>query len=272
MAVLAACVALAPPAAADPPAADLPLAGTVIAVDPGHNGGNSRHTRRANRLVDAGNGIRKPCNTSGTSTAAGYPEHAYTLDVARRVARHLRRLGATVVLTRTTDRGVGPCIDRRPRIAARAGADVLLSIHADANATRAARGFHVIRSSAMAGGRADVRASRRLALSVRNAYRQRTGMPYSTYTGGGDAITPRRDIGTLNLATMPAVMIETGNMRHPADSRRLSSARFRARAAAALATGLQRFLATRATQTSAPPADTPSAVPVVAPPGRSLPF
>ncbi len=219
------------------------LRGKVIVVDPGHNGGNASHLSTVNRKVDAGNGVRKACNTTGTASNAGYSEHAYTWDVANRLAAELRRRGATVVLTRKDDRGVGPCIDARAAVANRAKATLLLSIHADGNLSSRARGFHVIRSTAMAGGPSVVARSERLALAVRQAFRTGTGMPYSTYIGGGTALSPRRDIGTLNLSRVPAVMIETGNMRHRSDIALLRSASFRAKEARALADGIQAYLA-----------------------------
>jgi N-acetylmuramoyl-L-alanine amidase len=219
------------------------LKGKVIVVDPGHNGGNASHPSTINRLVDAGNGVRKACNTTGTASNAGYSEHAYTWDVAVRLVTELRRRGATVVVTRKDDRGVGPCIDARAAVANRARATLLVSIHADGNLSRSARGFHVIRSTSMTGGSAVVARSERLALAVRSAFRSGTGMPYSTYIGGGTALSPRRDIGTLNLSTVPGVMVETGNMRNPTDIALLGSASFRARAARALADGIQAYLA-----------------------------
>jgi N-acetylmuramoyl-L-alanine amidase len=87
------------------------------------------------------------------------------------------------------------------------------------------------------------RASQRLADDMRAAFRARTGMPYSTYTGGGVAETHRTDIGGLNLSDRPAVMIETGNMRSAADARLMSSASWRQREAFALAAGLAGYLA-----------------------------
>jgi N-acetylmuramoyl-L-alanine amidase len=67
-------------------------------------------------------------------------------------------------------------------------------------------------------------------------------MPYSNYTGGGTAETPRSDIGGLNLSTRPAVMIETGNMRSATDAALMTSAAFRQREAVALAAGLALYL------------------------------
>src|SRR4051812_3773403 len=43
-----------------------PLAGKVVAIDPGHQLGNARHSSQINRPVWVG--IWKPCNTTGTAT------------------------------------------------------------------------------------------------------------------------------------------------------------------------------------------------------------
>ena len=69
-------------------AAVLPLTGTTVVVDPGHQLGNHRFPEQIDRPVPAG-GFTKPCNTTGTSTDAGYPEPTLTWDVARRGARTL---------------------------------------------------------------------------------------------------------------------------------------------------------------------------------------
>jgi N-acetylmuramoyl-L-alanine amidase len=218
------------------------LAGKVIVIDPGHNGGNASHPSVINQLVDAGFGLRKPCNTTGTATNAGYSEAAYTFDVAKRLAAVLRAKGAKVVLTRTTNSGVGPCINQRAAIGNAAHASVVVSIHGDGSLAAGARGFHVIVANRMMGGVAVQRSSQHLADDVRSAFRAGTGMPYSTYTGGGTAETHRSDIGGLNLSTRTAVMIETGNMRSATDARLMSSATWRQRAAVALAAGIASYL------------------------------
>src|SRR5215217_2255252 len=92
-------------------AATQTLRGRTIALDPGHNGGNGSASAAINRQVAIGGGRRKACDTTGTSTNAGYPEAAYTWDVALRARRVLRNRGAKVVLSRANNRSVGPCID-----------------------------------------------------------------------------------------------------------------------------------------------------------------
>ena len=63
-------------------------------------------------------GFTEPCDTAGTDTDNGYPEHAFNFDVATAGPGPPGGRGApTVVLTRTTDTGVGPCVNVRAAIA-----------------------------------------------------------------------------------------------------------------------------------------------------------
>ena len=107
LAVLAASLLLAPGLGHLPPAAAsaAPLAGRVVVIDPGHDGGNASHPAIVNKLVYAGNGLYKPCNTVGTATNSGYAEHAFTWNVAKRVRTILIARGATVVMTRPVRHG-----------------------------------------------------------------------------------------------------------------------------------------------------------------------
>jgi N-acetylmuramoyl-L-alanine amidase len=219
------------------------LRGRTIAVDPGHNGSNWAHPEVIGRLVDAGT-LRKACDTTGTSTASGYAEAAFTFDVAVRLRAVLRASGARVVLTRRSNGGVGPCITERAAIGNRARADAAISIHADGGPS-SGRGFHVVYPPSISGLTDDIAASsQRLALALRTAYRTGTGMPYATYVGSG-GLDVRSDLGGLNLSDVPKVLFETGNMRNATDARLLESPGFRERIARTLAVGLRRFLAER---------------------------
>src|SRR4051812_14562997 len=106
----------------------LPLHGKTIAVDPGHNGANWSHPAEITRLAPAG-GFEKACDTTGTAIPGGITEPAYTLDVALRLARILRREGARVVLTRGTNDGGGAGVNQRAADGHRAPPDAAISIH-----------------------------------------------------------------------------------------------------------------------------------------------
>ncbi len=219
----------------------------VVVLDPGHNGGNASAAAEIGRLVPAG-GFSKPCNTTGTSTDAGYAEHAFAFDVAQRAAALLRERGVTVLLTRQEDTGVGPCVDERAQLANDAAADVALSIHAD-GAPAAAEGFHVIEPAlAPDGGNAGVlEASHLVAVHVRAAFAAATGHPPATYPGAlqEPGLTRRDDLAGLNLARVPAVFVECANMRNADDAAAVSDPVWRQRAAEGIADGLVAYLTAR---------------------------
>lgn len=215
------------------------LSGVTIALDPGHNGGNADNPATVARSVDAG-GFRKACDTTGAQTADGsLTEARFNLDVALRLRRLLKQSGARVVMTRTGNGGVGPCIDRRAGVANDAGADVALSVHADGGPPDG-RGFHVIHPRSIPGLTDDIAGpSLRLARKVRSRLRE-IGLADSSYAGRA-GIDARRDIGGLNLSAMPKVLVELGNMRNASEARRLKDPSHRTRLASGLAAAVRDF-------------------------------
>ena len=219
-----------------------PLAGRVVVVDPGHQLGNG-HFRAATRSVPAG-GFEKPCNTSGTATADGFPEATLNWRVARALRSDLVDLGARVVLTRESNRADrwGPCVDERGRRGNGIGADLKLSIHADGSTSPTARGFHVIAPPHRGRWTRDIAApSLRLAREVRAALRG-AGVPPANYTAGGDGLASRADLATLNLADVPSVVVELGNMRNSRDARLMTTRSGQDTYARGLATAVTGFL------------------------------
>ena len=210
----------------------------VVVLDAGHNGGNAGAPAAINRQVPDGRGGTKACNTTGTSTGAGYAEHAFTFDVARRVAQRLTTRGVRVEFTRTDDDGVGPCVDERGRAGEEADADAVVSIHAD-GAAPSGRGFHVAYSDPPLNA-AQRGPARELAADLRDGL-VAAGFPRSTYIGR-DGLSPRSDLAGLNLATRPAVLVECANMRNVEEAAVVSSPEGRDRYATAIAEGILRFL------------------------------
>jgi N-acetylmuramoyl-L-alanine amidase len=217
--------------------------GRVVVLDPGHDGGNSVAPTQINQKVDAG-GFQKECDTVGAETDAGYPEHAFTFDVATRATALLRARGVTVVLTRDDDTGIGPCVDARARAGAAAHADVSVSIHADGGPATGS-GFHVIAPDrAPDGANAGIlTSSARFATQLRDAYESATGEQPADYLANQQGIVDRSDLGGLNLSTVPKVFIECANMRNVVDAARVSDAAWRQRAAEGIVMGILRFLA-----------------------------
>ncbi|MEU2419576.1 N-acetylmuramoyl-L-alanine amidase [Streptomyces sp. NPDC007851] len=228
-----------------PAAPAQPLKGKVVVIDPGHNPGNFRHPSEINQKVDIGTNW-KECDTTGTSTNAGYSEARFTLDVAHRLRTLLERQGATVKLTHDGDRPAwGPCVTQRARIGNDAHADAAISIHAD-GAPEGDRGFHVILPATVHSGGADTRpivaSSRTLGERVEKDFAAVTGSAPSNYVGGGTGLDVRKDLGGLNLSTVPKVFIECGNMRDSKDASLLTSGAWRQKAAQGISDGITGFL------------------------------
>jgi N-acetylmuramoyl-L-alanine amidase len=223
-------------------AAAKPLQGLTIALDPGHQLGNSRHLRQINRPVPAG-GFKKPCNSTGAATNSGVPEATVNFRLSQLVKRKLVALGAKVRMTRVTNstQRWGPCVDARGRFGKRVGARLTVSLHAD-GAPTSDHGFHVIAPKRRKPWTTDIAAaSLRLAKSLRTSL-TRGGIARSNYIGGGTGLDIRSDLGTLNMSDVPVAMIEIGNMRNAADARRMTSTKGRARYANAVVKGIRTYL------------------------------
>lgn len=240
---LAAAVALvSAPAVAAVPAETRPLAGVVIALDPGHQLGNSNPEFFDELARTHFNGYeRKTCNTSGTATNAGYPEATFNWKVAKLVKDRLEALGARVPMSRHSNswNKWGPCVDERGRFGASVGADLTLSIHGD-GVDGGGSGFYVMEPSVIKGYTDDISAK-----SIRLGKRFITGMagagaPRSTYISGQMLVTP--SISTLNLSDVPVILLESGNMRNASDARRMSSPEGQAQYADWIVAGLRAAL------------------------------
>ena len=222
--------------------ATYPLQGVVVALDPGHQLGNHNYPRQINALVPAG-GFKKACNTTGTATNSGVPEATVNFVLAHVVRARLQRLGATVRMTRNTNREDrwGPCIDARGRFGRHVGAALSVSLHADGSSS-GNHGFHVIAPTRRSPWTTDIAGpSYRLARLLRNGLTA-ANIPRSNYIGGGTGIDVRSDLGTLNMSDVPIAMIEIGNMRNSVDAQRMTTRAGRARYATAIVSGIRAWL------------------------------
>lgn len=223
-------------------AAALPLAGKVVGIDPGHDGGNFDDPAYIDRPVWNGRET-EDCDTTGTETAGGYTEAQFNFNVARYLRADLIADGARVVMTRNSNGGVGPCVTTRAEIINRARAGVAIDIHADGGPP-SGRGFTVLEPVADGSNDKVIRSSIRFGADVRAAMVKYTGMPESNYDGQ-NGITFRDDLAGLNLTTVPKILIECGNMRNAADAALLTQPSFQRRIARAFTVAIVWFLSGR---------------------------
>jgi N-acetylmuramoyl-L-alanine amidase len=219
-----------------------PLLGKVVGIDPGHNGLNYTAPQIINAPVFNGTGD-EPCDTTGTATDSGYTEAQYNFNVATFLQSDLEAEGATVVMTRPNNAGVGPCVTTRAAIINNADANVAVDIHADGGPA-SGRGFAVLEPVADGPNNAVIASSADFATIMRDAFAAGTPMPVSTYDGI-DGLQPRSDLAGLNLTTVPKVLIECGNMRNATDASLLVTTSFQQQAATAMTQAITEFLTGR---------------------------
>jgi N-acetylmuramoyl-L-alanine amidase len=240
--VASAGVSAAGATAAGATAAAKPLAGKIVGIDPGHNGRNWTDPAFLNRQVWNGREW-EDCDTTGTETAGGYTEARFNWNVAQYLRADLTKAGAKVVLTRHSNDGIGPCVNRRARILDNAHANVSIDIHAD-YAPASGRGFTILEPVADATNKKVIKPSLRFATDVHAAMLKHTRIPISDYYGHNGYIR-RNDLAGLNLTTMPKVLIECGNMNNRADAALLVRPKVQQNIAAALAAAITHFLTTK---------------------------
>ncbi len=220
-------------------AARLPLQGKIVGIDPGHNGRNYTDPSYIGHLVWNGREWES-CDTAGTETAGGYTEALFNFQVAGYLRAALIRDGARVVMTRTANNGIGPCVDRRSFIINGGHANVAVDIHADGGPSWG-RGFAILEPVADGPNDGVIASSGRLGAGIRAAMLAGTKMPVSDYDGK-NGINHRDDLAGLNLTRVPKILIEVGNMKNGTDARMLTSAAFQRQVAAALLEAIIKFL------------------------------
>ncbi|BDP41363.1 N-acetylmuramoyl-L-alanine amidase [Deinococcus aetherius] len=188
-----------------------PLAGRVIVLDPGHGG-----------------------TQFGGAGSLRVPEKDLTLPIARRVAELLRAQGADAVLTRDADVTLG--LYERGLLAEEKGADLLVSIHAnalpDGRDPRGIRGPEVYftHPQAQAPAAAILAALHRTLPDL----------------GPGQGLKPGADLALTRPTTQPSLLVETAYLTDPGNLRVLMDPGRRERFAQAIAAGITDFYADQA--------------------------
>lgn len=178
----------------------------TIIIDPGHGGSDpgaiGRYYRTKEKDVD--------------------------LDISKRLGDELRALGFNVILTRDKDKFIS--LFRRSEIANKSGADLFISVHANANRSRSLKGFEVYYLSASAEDNANRDKSKELAELICGAARENLEVREKSVMSARFYVLK----GTL----MPAVLVEVGYLSNEEEETRLRDYEYRIRVAGAIARGV----------------------------------
>ena len=204
----------------------------LICLDPGH--GTPPAIGRQVEPIGPGSRVLKIKDGGGA-----HGEAAVALAIAKRARAVLLARGYRVAMTRT-----GPTIHlpwgdgniARARFCNRRHAALMVRIHADGSADRSLHGVSTLVPAWHKGWTDDIygrslRAGRALQKAV------------VASTGARDlGIVRRSDLTGFNWANVPAVLVETGFLSNPNDSRLLHTAAYQQRIARGLANGVAAFV------------------------------
>ena len=213
-------------------------------------------------VIDAGHGGKDP----GAVGPSGVLEKHVTLKLAKELAKELtRQIGCEVILTRDSD--VYLPLEERTAIANKVGADLFISLHANANKSRKAFGIETYylnfskndKAAAVAArengtslkqvsdlelilfdlmANAKINESSRLAAEIQKSLVHRIGKNYSKVRDLGVRQGP---FYVLLGATMPSVLVETAFISHPREEKRLVSKAYQKSAAQAIAAAIKEY-------------------------------
>jgi N-acetylmuramoyl-L-alanine amidase len=185
-------------------------------------------------VVDPGHGGRDGVNPLGcqrTFNGQCVLEKSLTLSIARRVKRILEEMGATVIMTRTTD--VNVSLKQRPAIATENNADLFVSIHIDDVNSSAPSGtttyYHMDDSS-----------SRALAHSIVEHVGKVSGLP--NRRARSDGVLYGNGLAVLRYSTVPSTLVEVGFLSNPRDRVKLINSEFQETVAKAIARGIEGYI------------------------------
>ncbi len=222
---------------------DMDLLVTPI-LRPGYDGPRPRQVRTI--VLDAGHGGK---DTGKVNAHLHLMEKTLTLDTVFRVKSLLLAEGYHVVLTRTSDRYVE--LGDRPEVAARAHADLFVSIHFNSVETGADQVTGVETFTMTPKGQLSTDQAVDQFVNVFNP--GNANDYWNTVLGAAlhramlkELRTPDRGLkrgrlAVLRLAPCPAVLIESGYLSNDAEARNLAQPSYRARIAGAIVDGINAY-------------------------------
>ena len=207
----------------------------LVCLDPGH--GTPAAIGRQVEPIGPGSSVLKIKDGGGA-----HGEAAVALAIAQRARVALLARGYRVAMTRT-----GPTIHlgngdgniARARFCNRRHAVLMIRIHADGSSDRALRGISTLVPAWHRGWTDDIYArSLQAGRVVQKALLHATG-------ARDRGIVRRSDLTGFNWANVPAVLVETGFLSNPRDSRLLHTAAYQQRIARGLASAVDGFVKPR---------------------------
>lgn len=186
-------------------------------------------------VLDAGHGSLQPWGETdpGAIGPSGLKEEEVNLDIALRTGALLKAEGINVIYTREGPTSLS--LEGRAAVAAQKGADVFVSVHANASPFASTQGTMTI-YYAPRGSNLEEQREKRIALAqeIQNALVGAIGRL--------DLGTREMNFAVLRTNTVPSALVEVAFLSNPEEEALLADPAFRQHAAQGIATGIMNYL------------------------------
>ena len=204
----------------------------TIAIDPGHQ----RRGDSSLEIIGPGATQRKPRVASGTyGKWSGLHEYQLNLTVSKKLEKELRKRGYNVYMIRTTH-NVNISNSQRAKNAAKAGADILVRVHANGDSNNSVAG-----ALTMAPGtnnrylkKKNITASRKLSKDIINEFCKATG-------ARNRGVQSHNDMTGINWSTIPVTIMEMGFMSNRTDDLNMAKPSYQTKMVQGMANGIDRY-------------------------------
>lgn len=213
----------------------VPAKGKKIAIDPGHQGPNVDMSD----LEPMGPGSQELKAKASSGTQGRYtnvPEYELTLNISRQLQEELKKRGYETVLTRE-DHDTAISNSERALMAADAGADIYVRIHANGSEDPTANGAMTMVPSAenpFVGALHPQ--SYALGEHVINAYCQACGME-------NDGVQLYDNMTGINWSKLPVIILEMGYMTNEQDDVNMQNPEYQKKMVQGIADGIDQYFA-----------------------------
>lgn len=176
-------------------------------------------------VVDAGHGGKDP----GGIGVGGIREKDIVLKVSLKLEKELKALGATVLMTRKTDRFLE--LRERSSFANKANADFFISVHANIASRKSAKGVETWFHAGSKRGNVSQVLSKAL----------NDGAVAAVKANDRGARADQRGLHVLRATKMPAALVELGFMSNPEEAKLLANRVYLDKLAKGIAKGLVKY-------------------------------
>jgi len=206
------------------------LSGYVIGIDAGHQlkGNNSTEKSGPNSSV-----MKAKVTSGATGNDSGIREQFINLQVAKKLQTKLKSLGATVIMTRTTE-DVNISNIERAELFNKSNVDFAIRIHCDSSTNRSINGLSILIPDKK-NNASIYNESKRLADSLIG--------PMCKSTGAANRGVIQRDDQTgFNWSSVPIVTVEMGFLSNSSEEAKLITSSYQDKLVSGYAQGILQYV------------------------------